>query len=395
MKLSLLSILIISISLLPACKNPFSPEIKLISHLIYSPNPCMLTENNFTTISYALSKDATVRIQVFNANGKEVVTLFEGPEGSGNHYHNWDGKDNDGNIVDSGSYIYMVKANDEEERWTIVIEKLPAVGREECEELIENEIANLNSDGEEEYNYMIKATKKVKFKSEESKLYFILGHIYSIKEKHKEAVRWFRGAKQIEPYNAFILYSLSRAYRGIGNYLNESLTYRRATRINYNVAIDWYNFQERKSPASGTTTRMKYWSQAYPTIAQVKRVIDGDTIELDNGEKVRYIGINTPETKHPIKGIEYYGLEAYFFNMLLVEGKMVILKYDIQKRDKYGRLLAYVFLLDGTFVNAVLVKEGYAQVSTYPPNVKYQNLFLKLQREARENARGLWKGPYY
>lgn len=125
-------------------------------------------------------------------------------------------------------------------------------------------------------------------------------------------------------------------------------------------------------------------------IHKVSRVIDGDTIKLVNGERVRYIGINTPETKHPRKGIEHFGPEAAAFNRKLVEGKEVHLEFDVQLRDRYGRLLAYVYLLDDTFVNLELVSQGYAQVATYPPNVKHQDLFLKAQREAREKGRGLW-----
>jgi len=97
----------------------------------------------------------------------------------------------------------------------------------------------------------------------------------------------------------------------------------------------------------------------------VSRVIDGDTIELTNGITIRYIGINTPEVGQP--GAE----EATEANRALVEGKKVRLEYDVQKQDKYGRTLAYVYLEDGIFVNAELVKQGYAQVATYPPNVKY------------------------
>ena len=122
---------------------------------------------------------------------------------------------------------------------------------------------------------------------------------------------------------------------------------------------------------------------------KVARVIDGDTIELENGERVRYIGIDTPETKHPDKPIEPFGKEAAAFNDSLVNGKIVRLETDVQVRDKYHRILAYVWV-DSVFVNAELVKAGYAQVSTYPPNVKYQELFLRLQTEAREAGRGLW-----
>lgn len=125
-------------------------------------------------------------------------------------------------------------------------------------------------------------------------------------------------------------------------------------------------------------------------IFKVVKVIDGDTILLENGEKVRYIGIDTPETKHPKKEVEYFGEEAYKINKKLVEGKKVKLEFDVQKRDRYGRLLAYVFVGE-IFVNAYLLKNGYALVYTVPPNVKYQEKFLKLEKFARENKLGLWK----
>ncbi len=124
--------------------------------------------------------------------------------------------------------------------------------------------------------------------------------------------------------------------------------------------------------------------------SSVKRVIDGDTIVLWNRERVRYIGIDTPELHHPKKPIEYLAKEAKEFNEKLVGGKKVNLKFDVEKRDKYGRLLAYVYLEDGTFVNADILKEGYAQLLTIPPNVKHVELFIRSQREARENNRGLW-----
>ncbi|RJP65944.1 MAG: hypothetical protein C4532_17110 [Candidatus Abyssobacteria bacterium SURF_17] len=127
--------------------------------------------------------------------------------------------------------------------------------------------------------------------------------------------------------------------------------------------------------------------------AKVVRVVDGDTIviKLYNGTegKVRYIGIDTPETKHPNKGVEYYGKEATEANKRLVENKDVELEPDVQHWDRYGRLLAYVYVGE-VFVNEALVRQGYAKASTYPPNVKYQDLFLAAQREARQEKRGLW-----
>lgn len=126
--------------------------------------------------------------------------------------------------------------------------------------------------------------------------------------------------------------------------------------------------------------------------AQVIRVIDGDTIEVvvvGQTYKVRYIGIDTPETKHPTKPVEPYGPEAAAKNEELVGGKIVGLEKDVSETDRYGRLLRYVYVGD-LMVNAELVRLGYAQVSTYPPDVRYQDLFLQLQWEAREAGRGLW-----
>ncbi len=129
---------------------------------------------------------------------------------------------------------------------------------------------------------------------------------------------------------------------------------------------------------------------APPPESAGERGVDGDTVVLFSGERVRYIGVNTPELHHPQKPVEWYAREAKEFNRRLVEGKKVRLEFDVERRDRYRRLLAYVFLEDGTFVNAELVRQGYAQVMTYPPNVKHADLFLQLEREAREAKRGLW-----
>lgn len=122
------------------------------------------------------------------------------------------------------------------------------------------------------------------------------------------------------------------------------------------------------------------------------RVIDGDTIvvEIDNKqEKVRLIGVDTPETVHPEKPVQYFGKEASLFTKNMVEGKKVRLEYDWQRRDKYGRLLAYVYLEDGTFLNAEIIKQGYGFAYTRFP-FKYLEEFRKYEREAREKNRGLW-----
>lgn len=126
----------------------------------------------------------------------------------------------------------------------------------------------------------------------------------------------------------------------------------------------------------------------------VVMVVDGDTIHVRVDariEKIRYIGINTPEVRHPTKGEEPGGREASAVNRRLVEGQQVRLELDVQRRDQYGRLLAYVWVAD-LMVNAELVRQGYAQVMTVPPNVRHQAWLLALQREAREARRGLFAG---
>ena len=129
-----------------------------------------------------------------------------------------------------------------------------------------------------------------------------------------------------------------------------------------------------------------------PLEGTVVRVVDGDTIHVqltERVEKIRYIGVNTPEIHHPIKGREPGGRQAAQVNQGLVGGRRVRLELDVQTRDRHGRLLAYVWIGD-TMVNAELVRLGYAQVMTVPPNVRHQELFLKLQRDARDAERGLW-----
>jgi micrococcal nuclease len=127
--------------------------------------------------------------------------------------------------------------------------------------------------------------------------------------------------------------------------------------------------------------------------ARVERVVDGDTIIVRVGgrrERLRYIGMDTPETKHPRKEVQPFGPEADAANRRLVGGQTVRLVFDAQARDKYGRLLAYVYLDDGTFVNAELVRLGLARVMTIPPNVRHAEEFVRLQRQARAAGRGMW-----
>ena len=119
--------------------------------------------------------------------------------------------------------------------------------------------------------------------------------------------------------------------------------------------------------------------------ATVTDVVDGDTIELADGRRVRYIGINTPEREQP------YYQEATAANRQLVGGKRVGLEYDQDTFDQYGRTLAYIWV-DGQMANLALVQQGYANAFTVPPNVKYEAEFRTAGQEAREAERGLWAG---
>ncbi len=127
---------------------------------------------------------------------------------------------------------------------------------------------------------------------------------------------------------------------------------------------------------------------------RVVRVVDGDTIRvaLPSGEEpVRYIGIDTPESVKPGSPVECFARRASAFNARLVAGERVRLVRDIEERDHYGRLLAYVYRArDGLFVNAELVRRGYATAATFPPNVAHELQFRRLANRARMSGRGLW-----
>ncbi len=123
-----------------------------------------------------------------------------------------------------------------------------------------------------------------------------------------------------------------------------------------------------------------------PDTARVIDVIDGDTIIIDGGYKVRYIGIDTPEI-HP--EVEAFGAEAWQANRKLVEDKEVRLERDVSETDKYGRLLQYAYVND-IFINAELVRQGFARAKAYPPDTKYQGYLEEMEAEAREAGKGMW-----
>jgi micrococcal nuclease len=143
-----------------------------------------------------------------------------------------------------------------------------------------------------------------------------------------------------------------------------------------------------RSPTAVPATLDPGWVPAH-----VVAVVDGDTIRVEvhgDAYALRYIGIDAPETKDPSRPVEWLGPEAAEANRRLVAGELIYLEKDVSETDRFGRLLRYVYLPDGTFVNAELVRLGYAQASTYPPDVKHQDLLLEMQVQAREAGRGLW-----
>ncbi len=153
-------------------------------------------------------------------------------------------------------------------------------------------------------------------------------------------------------------------------------------------------------PKSQPTVKGVY-SALNQQIATVTRVIDGDTIQIDTGQKIRYIGIDTPELHKPNTPVQCFAKEAAEKNKQLVEGKKIKLVKDVSETDRYGRLLRYVYLEDptaatngGTFINEYLVKEGYAHAATFPPDVKYADYFVSLQDQARNLGKGLWSMCY-
>ncbi len=131
-----------------------------------------------------------------------------------------------------------------------------------------------------------------------------------------------------------------------------------------------------------------------PSVAQeevkVRWVIDGDTIILTDGRHVRYIGINTPEIEHEYQKAEPYGDQAKKYNEKLVFSKTVRLQIDKEQHDHFGRMLAYVFLPDGTFINQAMLAQGYAYLLPQKPNIKYAKILLEAQRDAMSAKKGMW-----
>lgn len=125
------------------------------------------------------------------------------------------------------------------------------------------------------------------------------------------------------------------------------------------------------------------------------KVVDGDTAWFEDLDeyivhKVRFIGIDTPETRHPTQGVQHFGPEASAFTVDQLDGKTVWLEYDVEWYDRYARHLCYVWMEDGSLFNLTLIRQGYAVLMTYPPNIKYVDYFAAAQESAREESLGLW-----
>jgi micrococcal nuclease len=150
------------------------------------------------------------------------------------------------------------------------------------------------------------------------------------------------------------------------------------------------------SPAVGASVDATLRPIGETETARVVRVVDGDTLVIDRGrgnERLRYIGVDAPESVKPDTPVEFMGREASAANAALVDGATVVLEKDVSETDRFGRLLRYVWLRDGDswlFVDLELVRQGYAQVATFPPDVRWVDTFLDAQRIARDAGLGLW-----
>ena len=140
---------------------------------------------------------------------------------------------------------------------------------------------------------------------------------------------------------------------------------------------------------------VKLPNRTYRHLQRVKKVYDGDTIILENDQRVRLLGINTPEIESRHRADEPGGKAAKTWLTEQIRDQKIYLEFDLEKRDKYKRLLAHVFLNDGTHINLELIKNGLAFVSIIPPNLRYANKFSRAQKQAEQNKIGLWKLPRY
>ncbi len=145
---------------------------------------------------------------------------------------------------------------------------------------------------------------------------------------------------------------------------------------------------------AATATTSATTAEPAGDVVSVTRIVDGDTMAVSSGETVRLIGIDTPETKHPSQPVECFGAQAtQHATELMGPGTSVRLVYDVERTDRYGRTLAYVYRdSDDLFINLQMVRDGFAAMATYPPNVAHVEALRAAEQEARSANRGLWGG---
>ena len=162
------------------------------------------------------------------------------------------------------------------------------------------------------------------------------------------------------------------------------------------AAEDEVSNDASSTPAASDADEEGSDSGGYDATVRVRRVVDGDTIRIspaiDGNNEVRLIGVDTPETKEPGCDVQPYGTEASEFTTRELQGEEVELEFDEEREDRYDRLLAYIYK-DEEMFNETLLEEGYAQVATFPPNVKYVERFERAQAEAQAAAQGIWALP--
>jgi micrococcal nuclease len=189
----------------------------------------------------------------------------------------------------------------------------------------------------------------------------------SMSRRHRSPVASFRGKQSI-------LSLLIVAVLAVGAYLGKS---------------QWPVTNPSSSPSPNTST-----AASSDELVLVERVVDGDTLVISGGDRVRLIGVDTPETHHPSKPVQPFGPEAYEFTRSRVEGKRVQLKFDPgETKDRYGRTLAYVYI-DGEFLNELLIRQGLARALTnYPFSSDMKQVFRSAEAQAKAGKRGVWSLP--
>ncbi len=145
----------------------------------------------------------------------------------------------------------------------------------------------------------------------------------------------------------------------------------------------------RKSIALALLILVFPFSFAFAKDYVVRKIIDGDTVQLDSGEIIKYIGVATPELNRKEGGAEFYARQAIGYNKRMVFMKKVRLEFDTKRKDERGRILAYVFVKK-TFVNAELIRNGYARADVTAPNIKYRDILFDAQKKAIAEDRGIW-----